>query len=95
MSIGLLVLLGVAGVVLLYCVFEKSTTKSRADEIFDNWMANSTVDPEIRRRAIILAGHDMDRIERLLEAARRNSPSESEQWYWEKILYDMERDRRV
>jgi hypothetical protein len=95
MSIGLLVLLGVAGIVFLYSLLEKSSSKSRADEIFDNWTANSTVNPDTRRRAIILAGHDMDRIERLLEAARRNSPGESEQWYWEKILYDMERDRRV
>jgi hypothetical protein len=37
----------------------------------------------------------MPRIERLLETARRNTPDRSEQWYWEKILYDLERDRRV
>jgi hypothetical protein len=37
----------------------------------------------------------MERIERLLEIARRNNPERTEQWYWEKILYDMERDRGV
>jgi hypothetical protein len=36
----------------------------------------------------------MQRIERLLENARLRTPDKSEQWYWEKILYDLERDHR-
>jgi hypothetical protein len=48
---------------------------------------------------VICAGwifsHDMERIERLLNGARLKHPDRLEQWYWEKILYDMERDRRL
>jgi hypothetical protein len=51
------------------------------------------VNPETRKRAIAFAGYDKSRIERLLSSVRRNHPNKSEQWYWEKILYDMERDR--
>jgi hypothetical protein len=93
MSIGLTVLLVIIGVVLLYCALEHFSTKSRADQIFSDWQKKSEVDAETRRRTIVIAGHDMERIERLLDIARRNNPDRSEQWYWEKILYDMERDR--
>jgi hypothetical protein len=95
MSIGLTVLLVIIGIVLLYCALEKFSSKSRADEIFADWQQKSVIDPETRRRTIVIAGHDMERIERLLEIARRNNPDRTEQWYWEKILYDMERDRGV
>jgi hypothetical protein len=95
MSIGVTVFLVVIGIVLLYCALEHFSTKSRADQIFDGWKKNSEVDPDIRRRTIVIAGHDLERIERLLDIARRNSPDRSEQWYWEKILYDLERDRGV
>jgi uncharacterized membrane-anchored protein YhcB (DUF1043 family) len=95
MSIGLIVLLVIVGIVLLFVVFEKASNKSRADQIFDTWMEKSKVDPETRRRTIVIAGHDMERVNRLLDNVRRNYPDKSEQWYWEKILYDMERDRGV
>jgi hypothetical protein len=51
------------------------------------------VHPETRKRAIVLAGNNMDVIERLINSVRLNHPDRSEQWYWDKILYDMERDR--
>jgi hypothetical protein len=92
---GLLVFVVIAGVVVLYYTYGQTSSKSRADKIYDEWINQSNVDPETRRRTIILAGHDMDRIERLLANARRHQPDRSEQWYWEKILYDMERDRRA
>jgi hypothetical protein len=95
MSTGLTVFLIVIGIVLLYCALEHFSSKSRADQIFDTWKQKSAVDPDIRRRTIVIAGHDMERIERLLDIARRNNPDRSEQWYWEKILYDLERDRGV
>lgn len=55
--------------------------------------SSDLVDPETRKRATAFAGYDKSRVERLLTAVRRNHPHQSEQWYWEKILYDMERDR--
>ncbi len=52
------------------------------------------VQPKTRKRTLLIAGHDLKRIERLLSGVRLKHPNRSEQWYWEKILYDMERDRR-
>jgi hypothetical protein len=84
---GLLVFVVIAGVVFYY-TYGRSSSKSRADRIYDEWINQSNVDPETRRRTIILAGHDMDRIERLLARSLRAV-------VLGKILYDMERDRRV
>jgi hypothetical protein len=53
------------------------------------------VHPDTRRRAIVTAGNDLARIERLLNHVRNNHPNRTEQWYWEKILYDLERDCKV
>jgi hypothetical protein len=64
MSIGLMILLVIAGILLLYWELESSSTKSRADQIFADWQRKATVDPDTRRRTIILAGHDMERVER-------------------------------
>lgn len=37
---------------------------------------------------------DRDVAERLVSSARRSNPGRSEQWYWEKVIYDLNRDRR-
>ena len=52
------------------------------------------VHPETYQRVTELIGKDIQRIERLLDGVRFNHPSRSEQWYWEKIIHDIERDRR-
>ncbi len=52
------------------------------------------VRPETYQRAIELIGKDLQRIQRLLDGVRFNHPSRSEQWCWEKIIHDIERDRR-
>jgi Zn-dependent protease len=52
------------------------------------------VHPETYQRAIELIGKDLQRIQRLLDGVWFNHPSLSEQWYWEKIIHDIERDRR-
>jgi lipoate synthase len=92
-SIGLLVLFSVAGLVFLYSAMEKSSAKSRADSIFSDWLKNTEVDERLRRRTIALLNNNMQTVERLLAQARQNHPDRSEQWYWEKILHDIERDR--
>ena len=47
---------------------------------------------ELRRKLWTLVHGDNDLAERLLESARRNHPNRSEDWYWEKVIYDLERD---
>jgi hypothetical protein len=89
---GVWVLIFVIGVVWLYVALEKFSTKSRVEDILADWTRQDGVDERIRRRTISLMNNDMQRIERLLDNARARTPGKSEQWYWEKILYDLERD---
>ncbi len=91
-SSGMTVLLVVIGLVLLYLAFEKLSSKSRVEDILADWNRQDGVDARVRNRTIALMNNDMERIERLLDNARQRTPGKSEQWYWEKILYDLERD---
>jgi uncharacterized protein (DUF2336 family) len=91
-SSGVWVVIIVVGVVLLYLAFEKFSASSRVEDILADWNRTDGVDERVRRRTIALMNNDMERIERLLENARQRTPGKSEQWYWEKILYDLERD---
>jgi cytochrome c-type biogenesis protein CcmH/NrfG len=89
---GVWVIVVVIAVVLLYMALEKFSANSRVEDILADWNRNDGVDERVRRQTIALMNNDMERIERLLENARQRTPGKSEQWYWEKILYDLERD---
>jgi hypothetical protein len=69
------------------------TSPEPAAKVNEKASSPDLVNPETRNRAIAFAGYDKSRIERLLASVRSHHPNKSEQWYWEKILYDMERDR--
>jgi len=47
---------------------------------------------DLRRRLFTLVRGNWELAERLLTQARRSNPGESEDWYWEKVIYDLERD---
>jgi Zn-dependent protease len=76
-----------------YLEIHKRSMKKGGSSVKERTVINQ-VHPNTRKRVIVMTGHDMKCIERLLDSARRNNPNRSEQWYWEKILYDMTRDRR-
>lgn len=48
---------------------------------------------ELRRQLFPLVHGDWNLANRLIESVRRNNPGRSEDWYWEKVIYDLERDR--
>ncbi|HAX76232.1 MAG TPA: hypothetical protein DCY88_10435 [Cyanobacteria bacterium UBA11372] len=48
---------------------------------------------ELRQKLWILLHGDTDLAERLVDLARQKHPNRSEDWYWEKVIYDLERDR--
>jgi hypothetical protein len=54
---------------------------------------NNNVSPQVRRKLLRLLGNHQPTVDRLVDQARWKNPGESEQWYWEKVLYDLERDR--
>ena len=43
---------------------------------------------------LILLKGDVPAAKRLLGQQRRNNPGKSDNWYLEKVIYDLERDRR-
>ena len=48
---------------------------------------------ELRHRLFVLVNGNWELAHRLLESVRRNYPGQTEDWYWEKVIYDLERDR--
>ena len=50
--------------------------------------------PELKRQLFSLVGGNMELADRLLANVRQKYPNESENWYWEKVIYDLERDRQ-
>jgi Zn-dependent protease len=76
-----------------YAEARRNPTQAGGSSVKEEVAFINQVHPATRKRAIVLAGYDKKRIERLLHDVRRKNPNRLEQWYWEKILYDMERDR--
>lgn len=40
-----------------------------------------------------LVGHDLQMAKRLITHTRHKNPDKAEQWCWEKVIWDLERDR--
>jgi hypothetical protein len=55
--------------------------------------SHGKVDRKTYNKLMRLLGDNRKTIDRLVDNARRKNPYQSEQWYWEKVLYDLERDR--
>ena len=55
---------------------------------------SSTVTRQIKAKLEKLCGSDYRLAQRLVEGIRVDHPDRSEQWCWEKAVWDMERDRR-
>jgi hypothetical protein len=51
------------------------------------------VAPQTRQKLLKLLGNNQATADRLIGHAKLRNPGEPEQWYWEKVLYDLERDR--
>ena len=49
---------------------------------------------ELQQKLLTLVHRDKSLADRLLDSARINNPGHSEDWYWEKVIYDLERDHR-
>ena len=54
----------------------------------------SGVDGPTRRQLLRMVGGNRAVADRLVLQARQRYPGRSEQWYWEKAIYDIQRDRR-
>ncbi|MEO0431056.1 MAG: hypothetical protein AAF151_05110 [Cyanobacteria bacterium J06656_5] len=57
--------------------------------------APSGVPRATRQRLMRLVNGNQSVASRLVERVRSQNPDRSEQWCWEKAIYDIERDRRA
>lgn len=62
---------------------------------FSKSAARSSVSWKVKNRLNTLINGDMKTADRLLESTRLRNPERSEQWVWEKVIFDLERDRRA
>ncbi|MBW4690423.1 MAG: hypothetical protein KME27_01510 [Lyngbya sp. HA4199-MV5] len=57
--------------------------------------AKQPVSSKVQNQLLNLVNGDMKAANRLLEHTRKTNPHQPEQWVWEKVIYDLERDRRI
>lgn len=79
--LGAIVLAGL----IIYWIFQPSNRKRRSSPRRAN---------RPPKRVVSLLNGDTATAQRLFETARLRNPGESDQWCWEKVLWDIERDRR-
>jgi hypothetical protein len=74
---------------------DEMITKGEAQ--YHQWYqhSDSALQPkeELRQRLFILVKGDWGLAERLLAQVKFDYPNRLEDWYWEKVIYDLERDR--
>ncbi|MEO1590030.1 MAG: hypothetical protein AAFU71_01935 [Cyanobacteria bacterium J06632_22] len=58
-------------------------------------LASGRVNRATRQQLLRLTGGNLSVAERLVGRVRSQHPERSEQWWWEKAIYDIERDRRA
>lgn len=56
-------------------------------------IVRQTVSGTVQNKLYRLVKGDWKTAERLLQNIRRRNPTRSEQWVWEKVIWDLERDR--
>ncbi|MBW4471023.1 MAG: hypothetical protein KME45_11560 [Stenomitos rutilans HA7619-LM2] len=52
------------------------------------------VSSKVQSQLFTLVNGEMETAKRLLEHTRQVNPMQTEQWVWEKVIFDLERDRR-
>ena len=77
---------------------------AKGEETYQRWNEESEQDwdwsepsldvsPGLRRRLFALVNGDWALARRLLNQVREDNPNHTESWYYEKVIYDLERDR--
>ncbi|MBD2609050.1 ABC transporter permease [Scytonema hofmannii FACHB-248] len=79
----------------LFWQFRRQDSESFVQEI-PNWVEDSTGGSQnrMKSRLVSLLSGDTAAADRLIEQAKLNYPGMPEDWYWERTIADLERDRR-
>jgi heme/copper-type cytochrome/quinol oxidase subunit 2 len=71
-----------------------STNNRNPQKQFTQPKTTTSVDNYTQSQLISMLQGDRDACQRLITVARRQYPGKSEQWYWERAIEDLIRDRR-
>lgn len=79
----------------LFWQFRRQDSESFVEEI-PNWVEDSAGGSRnrMKNRLVSLLSGDTAAADRLIEQAKQNYPGMPEDWYWERAIADLERDRR-
>ena len=94
---GLSVILAIVLVVAVFCWVTgyRLPTRLPSSPSRSGHISSSRVTRATRQQLLRLTGGNVSVAERLVERVRSRHPERSEQWCWEKAIYDIERDRRA
>ncbi|MCU0525886.1 MAG: hypothetical protein MUF72_13775 [Elainella sp. Prado103] len=91
LALGLVIL----GIVLLFNLWpqpQPSHRQRKPSPVFSGWGTSSA--HSLHNKLLQLLRGDRQAAHRLLEHVRHLHPGRSERWYYEKVIYDLQRDRR-
>lgn len=86
-------LLAIALIVVLVFWLNRRQGRRRPASYRSSAAPDRSVRGRTRRQLLRLVGGNQDVAERLVEQVQVRNPSHSEQWCWEKAIYDIQRDR--
>ncbi|MBD6617443.1 ABC transporter permease [Komarekiella sp. 'clone 1'] len=92
-TLSLILIFGTLYYVLFWQLRRQTPTPSFRGEI-PNQVEESASDSYLKNRLIARLSGDTAAAERLIEQAKENYPGMPENWYCERVLDDLERDRR-
>ena len=99
---GIIILLGIAlmGAYFIQRFIARKKAVDRLKRSMGNFQSAAVlsqplgkVDRQTQSKLTRLLGGNQKTIDRLLEQSRFKNSDRTEQWHWEKVLYDLERDR--
>lgn len=90
-TISLIILFGTLYFVLFW-EFKKRTSHSFSPQTTSP-MPESIADAHLQNQLFALVGGDKGTANRLVEQLKQNHPDMSENWYWQRAIADLERDR--
>jgi high-affinity Fe2+/Pb2+ permease len=78
----------------LFWQLRRDQPQSFTNEVIPNQPDEEITDNALKNRLIAILSGDTAAAERLIEQAKQNYPGMPENWYCERVLDDLERDRR-
>lgn len=95
MYLALIVCIGLLTILTIILWIEiKRTRKDRKSLIDSNHYLAELPNPQIQQKLLAMVGGDRHIVQRLITNVKRKYPHQTELWYWEKAIEDLERDRR-